>query len=117
MALPITLLSCGGSSERSYNPDDYSQQEQEQVVTESLCPYCNGYGTVTTMNGPAYCSYCQGKGKRYNVSFSSKGTLKRSDKDCPTKPTTFECVDEHNNGIISSTDRCIHCTHTYNVHR
>ena len=53
-----------------------------------------------------------------NVSFKGKPvrTLKRSDKKCPTKSKTFECIDDNNNGIISSTDECIHCGHMYYVH-
>ena len=43
-------------------------------------------------------------------------TLKKN-KKCPTMSSTFECIDEHNNGIISTTDKCIHCGHLYYVHK
>lgn len=92
---------------------------QVQEQQEMQCPYCLGSGVQTSVYGPVYCSYCNATGKRFNLTFMAKQvrTLKREDKDCPTSSTTFECIDEHNNGIISSTDKCIHCEHMYYVHK
>ena len=86
--------------------------------TESQCPYCYGSGIKTTYYGPQYCSNCGGTGRVTSVSFKSRGvkTLKKN-KKCPTMSSTFECIDEYNNGIISTTDECIHCGHLYYVHK
>lgn len=112
----ILLVSCDEDPFKPTGTGYTTIQVAEQQ--EMQCPYCMGSGVQNSFYGPAYCSYCNGTGKRYNTSFRAKQvrTLKRNDKDCPTSTTTFECVDEHNNGIISSTDRCIHCKHMYYVH-
>lgn len=86
--------------------------------TTSACPYCGGTGIIVDYYGQHYCPSCGGNGQITNISFKSRGvkTLKKN-KKCPTKNSTFECIDEHNNGIISSTDTCIHCKHCYYVHK
>lgn len=111
----ILLISCNGS----VRPDGKGfTTVQFSEPTESICPYCNGSGIVYTYMGPQYCSNCGGTGKYTNISFKSKSipTLKKN-KKCPVGSGTFECIDEHNNGIISSTDECIHCGHMYYVHK
>ena len=110
----LLFISCDDASKpdgTGYPTVEYSEP------TQSACPYCYGSGLVTTYYGPQYCSHCGGKGTITNISFKSRGvkTLKKN-KKCPTKSSTFECIDEHNNGIISSTDKCIHCDHMYYVH-
>ena len=86
--------------------------------TVSLCPYCYGSGVKVTFYGPQYCPNCGGSGQVTNISFKGRQvkTLKKSNKKCPERSTTFECIDEHNNEIISSTDKCIKCGHMYYVH-
>lgn len=112
----VALTACTDDPSKPTDTGITTIQESEQQ--ESMCPYCSGSGMQTTYYGPVYCSYCNGEGKRYNIAFRDKKvqTLKRDDKDCPTKSTTFECIDEHNNGKISSTNKCIHCGHMYYVH-
>lgn len=115
LCMCFLLVSCDDPSKPTgfgYTTIQVSEQQEMQ------CPYCMGSGIQVSYYGPAYCSYCNGTGKKYNVSFKEKPvrTLKRSDKKCPTKSKTFECIDDNNNGIISSTDKCIHCGHMYYVH-
>lgn len=110
----ILAISCNDSSRpdgTGYTTINYSEPMETQ------CPYCYGTGVATTYYGPQFCSNCNGTGKSVNISFKSRTvkTLKKN-KKCPNGNTTFECIDEHNNGIISTTDRCIHCEHLYYVH-
>ncbi len=113
----IFLIACSSDSSKPTGTGYVTIQVAEQQ--EMQCPYCMGSGIQAGFYGPVYCSYCNGAGKRYNTVFRAKQvkTLKRKDKDCPTSLTTFECIDEHNNGIISNTDKCIHCEHMYYVHK
>lgn len=112
----FALIACTDDPSKPTDTGITTIQESEQQ--ENVCPYCSGSGMRATYYGPVYCSYCQGKGRRYNITFKTKQvqTLERSDKNCPTKSTTFECIDKYNNGKISSTDKCIHCKHMYYVH-
>lgn len=106
------------SSDDSSEPDGYGYTTlQSSEPTQSVCPHCDGAGILFNYAGSYLCPSCGGWGNVTNVSFKQKSvrTLKK-EKKCPTKSTTFECVDEHNNGIISSTDKCIHCDHMFYVH-
>lgn len=99
-------------------PDGYGTTTlQSSEPTQSVCPYCDGVGILFNYAGSYMCPTCGGWGTVTNISFKQKsvGTLKKN-KKCPNKSTTFECIDEHNNGIISTTDKCIHCDHMYYVH-
>lgn len=113
----ILLVACNDDPSKPTGTGYTTIQVTDQQ--EMQCPYCIGSGVQTSLYGPVYCSYCNGTGKRYNTSFRAKQvkTLKRKDKACPTASTTFECIDQQNNGIISSTDRCVHCQHMYYVHK
>lgn len=113
----ILLVACNDDPSKPTGTGYTTIQMAKQQETQ--CPYCRGSGMQTSFYGPVFCSYCNGTGKRYNTSFEAKQvkTLKRKDKDCPISSTTFECIDEHNNGIISNTDECIHCRHLYYAHK
>lgn len=114
--LVAPLLSCSDDPSKPTDTGFATMRVEEQQAMQ--CPYCMGNGVQNSYYGTVPCQSCQGKGERYNISFREKEvkTLIRSDKKCPVGSSTFECVDESNNGVIPSTDKCIHCKHLYYVH-
>lgn len=118
-AIFVLSILCASACDNDSKPDSIGYTTiQYSEPTQSKCPYCYGSGVATTFYGPTYCSNCAGSGQITSISFKSRGvkTLKKA-KKCPTKNSTFECIDDKNNGIISTTDKCIHCEHMYYVHR
>ena len=108
--LVLTVISCDRTEYGSTTIQVSEQQEMQ-------CPYCMESGILQTYYGPIYCSYCNGSGRRFNVVFRSKkvNTIIKPNKKCPTNSRqSFECIDD---GIISSTEKCIHCEHSYFVHK
>lgn len=106
----FTFTSCD-QTETGWTTIQVSEQQEMQ------CPYCFGSGVQSSYYGPVYCSYCNGTGRRYNTAFRSKKvkTVIVKSKKCPTNSRqSFECIDD---GIISSTEECIHCEHSYFVHK